>query len=50
MIRNCIALTAIIAAASFSNAYAQAAADKVAAAQRPGRCQMSITLVLALEP
>ena len=34
MIRNRIALTAIIAAASLSNAYAQAAADKVAAAQR----------------
>jgi quercetin dioxygenase-like cupin family protein len=34
MIRNRIALTVIIAAASFSNAYAQAAADKVAAAQR----------------
>jgi quercetin dioxygenase-like cupin family protein len=34
MIRNRIALTVIIAAASLSNAYAQAAADKVAAAQR----------------
>ena len=34
MIRNRIALTGIIAAASLSNAYAQAAADKVAAAQR----------------
>ena len=34
MIRNCIALTAIVAAASLSNAYAQAGADKVAAAQR----------------
>jgi quercetin dioxygenase-like cupin family protein len=34
MIRNRIALTVIIAAASSSNAYAQAAADKVAAAQR----------------
>ena len=34
MIRNRIALTVIIAAASLSNAYAQAATDKVAAAQR----------------
>ena len=34
MIRNRIALTAIIAAASLSNAYAQTGADKVAAAQR----------------
>jgi quercetin dioxygenase-like cupin family protein len=34
MIPNRIALTAIIAAASLSNAYAQAGADKVAAAQR----------------
>ncbi len=34
MIRSRIALTVIIAAASLSNAYAQAAADKVAAAQR----------------
>jgi quercetin dioxygenase-like cupin family protein len=34
MIRNRIALTAIVAAASLSNAYAQAGADKVAAAQR----------------
>src|ERR1700722_18136127 len=34
MIPNRIALTVIIAAASLSNAYAQAAADKVAAAQR----------------
>jgi quercetin dioxygenase-like cupin family protein len=34
MIRNRIALTVIIAAASLSNAYAQAGADKVAAAQR----------------
>jgi quercetin dioxygenase-like cupin family protein len=34
MIRSRIALTAIIAAASLSNAYAQAGADKVAAAQR----------------
>jgi quercetin dioxygenase-like cupin family protein len=34
MIRNCIALTAIVAAASLSNAHAQAVADKVAAAQR----------------
>ena len=34
MIRNRIALTGIIAAASLSNAYAQAEADKVAAAQR----------------
>jgi quercetin dioxygenase-like cupin family protein len=34
MIRNCIALTALVAAASLSNAYAQAGADKVAAAQR----------------
>jgi quercetin dioxygenase-like cupin family protein len=34
MIRNCIALTAIIAAASLSNAYAQAGADKVEPAQR----------------
>jgi quercetin dioxygenase-like cupin family protein len=34
MIRNRIALTVIIAAASLSDAYAQAAADKVAAAQR----------------
>jgi quercetin dioxygenase-like cupin family protein len=34
MIPNRIALTVIIAAASLSNAYAQAGADKVAAAQR----------------
>jgi quercetin dioxygenase-like cupin family protein len=34
MIRSRIALTVIIAAASLSNAYAQAGADKVAAAQR----------------
>jgi quercetin dioxygenase-like cupin family protein len=34
MIRNRIALTAIVAAASLLNAYAQAGADKVAAAQR----------------
>jgi quercetin dioxygenase-like cupin family protein len=34
MIRNCIALTAIIAAASLSNAYAQAGAAKVEPAQR----------------
>jgi quercetin dioxygenase-like cupin family protein len=34
MIRNRIALTVIIAAASLSNAYAQAGTDKVAAAQR----------------
>jgi quercetin dioxygenase-like cupin family protein len=34
MIRNRIALTAIVAAASLSNSYAQAGADKVAAAQR----------------
>ena len=34
MIRNRIALTVVIAAASLSNGYAQAAADKVAAAQR----------------
>ena len=34
MIRNRIALTVIIVAASLSNAYAQAATDKVAAAQR----------------
>jgi quercetin dioxygenase-like cupin family protein len=34
MIRNRIALTVIIAAASLSNAYAQAGADKVATAQR----------------
>ena len=34
MIRNRIALTAIVAAASLSNAYAQAGVDKVAAAQR----------------
>jgi quercetin dioxygenase-like cupin family protein len=34
MIRNCIALTVIIAAASLSNAYAQAGADKVEPAQR----------------
>jgi quercetin dioxygenase-like cupin family protein len=34
MIRNCIALTVIIAAASLSNAYAQAGAAKVEPAQR----------------